>query len=201
MGSLSLAGGSFATQINSASDYSAVDASGVVTIVPATSLVVTLDYTPALGTSFTIIHNTSGSPVTGNFAGLPQGAVFQQGGTYFTITYHGGAGNDVVLTAVAPPTPSSTPTPTATPTPTPSATPSPSPSASASPVIVIAPVPSATATPLTNASTAGAHGSGGAGVWPVALVIGFVLVVVGAVLALWRDRVLGKLRAWFGRTG
>jgi len=141
--------------------------------------------------------------VAGNFAGLPQGAVFQQGGTYLAITYHGGAGNDVVLTAVAPPTPtpSSTPTPTATPTPTPSATPSPSPSASASPVIVIAPVPSATATPLTNASTAGAQGSGGAGVWPVALVIGFVLVVVGAVLALWREQVLSKLRAWFGRAG
>jgi len=68
-------------------------------------------------------------------------------------------------------------------------------------VIAIGPVPSATATPLTNTSTAGAQGSGGAGVWPVALVIGFVLVVVGAVLALWRDRVLGKLRAWFGRTG
>jgi len=203
VGNLSLAGGSFETQINSASDYSAVDASGAVTIVPATSLVVTLDYTPALGTSFTIIHNTSGSPVTGNFAGLPQGAVFQQGGTYLAVTYHGGTGHDIVLTTVAPPTPtpSSTPTPAATPTPTPSAPPSPSPSGSASPVIAIGPVPSATATPLTNTSTAGAQGSGGAGVWPVALVIGFVLVVVGAVLALWRDRVLGKLRAWFGRTG
>lgn len=38
--------------------------------------------------------------VTNTFAGLPEGAVFNQAGQFFQITYSGGAGNDVVLTAL-----------------------------------------------------------------------------------------------------
>jgi fibronectin-binding autotransporter adhesin len=101
VGSLTFAQGDFATQINSASSYSALQASGPVNIQPSTALDVALAYTPTAGTQFTIIHNASGSPVTGSFAGLPEGATFVAGGWTFAITYKGGGGNDVVITALA----------------------------------------------------------------------------------------------------
>jgi hypothetical protein len=56
-------------------------------------------YTPPSGQTFTIVTNA-----TGTFAGLPEGAVFEVSGTGFRITYRGGDGNDVVLTADNPPT-------------------------------------------------------------------------------------------------
>jgi large repetitive protein len=53
--------------------------------------------------SFTLIGTNS---VSGTFAGLPEGATFTLLGTAnFTITYQGGAGNDVVLTQTGAPTP------------------------------------------------------------------------------------------------
>lgn len=51
----------------------------------------------APGTTFTIVHNDGTDPVTGTFAGLPEGASIHG----FTISYAGGTGNDVVLTAGA----------------------------------------------------------------------------------------------------
>jgi hypothetical protein len=38
--------------------------------------------------------------VNGTFAGLPEGALFTQGGITYSISYVGGAGNDVVLTEI-----------------------------------------------------------------------------------------------------
>jgi autotransporter-associated beta strand protein len=59
-------------------------------------------YTPALGDQLTIIHNTSGSPITGGFANLPEGSGFSISGSLFRITYQGGSNHqDVVLTPVA----------------------------------------------------------------------------------------------------
>jgi hypothetical protein len=57
-------------------------------------------FTPAVGTQFEIVNNTGPNPVTNTFAGLPEGSVFTVGSTEFSITYQGGAGNDVVLTVV-----------------------------------------------------------------------------------------------------
>lgn len=54
------------------------------------------------GDSFTIIANHSGSGVVGTFAGLPEGQLFQIGNYVMSVTYHGGAGNDVVLTVIGP---------------------------------------------------------------------------------------------------
>jgi hypothetical protein len=51
------------------------------------------------GTTFEIIDNRASDPIHGRFAGLPQGATFAAGGEEFSINYHGGNGNDVVLTA------------------------------------------------------------------------------------------------------
>lgn len=58
------------------------------------------------GDTFTIIDNKSTSPVTGSLAGtegtfkdLPEGAEITAGGVTFKISYVGGDGNDIVLTA------------------------------------------------------------------------------------------------------
>jgi hypothetical protein len=72
---------------------------------------VNLNYTPANGTAFVIVDNDGADPVTGIFTmrpnptanfptPLPEGATFVAGGQHFQISYVGGTGNDVVLTAV-----------------------------------------------------------------------------------------------------
>jgi autotransporter-associated beta strand protein len=48
---------------------------------------------------FRIIDNDGSDAVTGTFVGLAEGATFTISGHRFTISYHGGDGNDVVLTA------------------------------------------------------------------------------------------------------
>lgn len=57
-------------------------------------------FTPAFGDTFLVIDNTSANPVVNTFIQLSEGAIFTQGGSTFQISYHGGDGNDVVLTAV-----------------------------------------------------------------------------------------------------
>lgn len=56
-------------------------------------------YTPTVGNQFTIINNQGAGAVIGTFAGLPEGATVSDGTSYYTISYVGGDGNDVVLTA------------------------------------------------------------------------------------------------------
>jgi hypothetical protein len=57
-------------------------------------------YSIKAGDSFTIIDNQGSGAVTGTFQGLAQGAQFTVDGVTFSITYTGGTGNDVVLTAL-----------------------------------------------------------------------------------------------------
>jgi parallel beta-helix repeat protein len=64
------------------------------------SLNPTLGYVPAAGHSYTIVNNDGMDPVTGIFAGLPEGAIFFMGSYSFQISYVGGTGNDVVITAI-----------------------------------------------------------------------------------------------------
>lgn len=79
------------------------------------------------GRSFTIIDHRGHGPVQGTFASLPEGASLTAGTKTFRITYRGGDGNDVVLTArpgattttTSTTTPSSTRPGTGTPTGTP----------------------------------------------------------------------------------
>jgi hypothetical protein len=52
------------------------------------------------GDQFMIIENTGADPVNGIFTGLPEGTQFTVGNVTFSITYVGGNGNDVVLTAL-----------------------------------------------------------------------------------------------------
>jgi len=65
------------------------------------SLEISLGYEPAINDSFTIIQITDVFPSLNHFNGLPGGAEFVVDGTLFSITYVGGDGNDVVLTALS----------------------------------------------------------------------------------------------------
>ena len=73
-------------------------------------------YNPVVGDQITIIHNQTGSSVTGTFSGLLEGSKLTVGGRPFQITYKGGTGDDVVLTALGLPTTTavSTQTPSST---------------------------------------------------------------------------------------
>jgi autotransporter-associated beta strand protein len=91
----------FAVDINgttAGTSYDQLSATGNVNLGGA-SLTGTLGYTPALGDSYTLI-TTSGGTISGTFAGLPEGANVQIGGSNFQITYQASGGTAVVLTRV-----------------------------------------------------------------------------------------------------
>jgi autotransporter-associated beta strand protein len=86
--------------------YAQLQVAGAINLTAAT-LKVTLgpEFTPSLGSSFTIIDNTSNQSVSGTFNGLPQGATITVGGVTFEVIYNGGANaNSVVLSEVDPST-------------------------------------------------------------------------------------------------
>lgn len=56
-----------------------------------------------LDTALTIVNNTGASAVAGTFDGYAEGKVFAVGSNTLRLTYQGGTGNDIVLTAVVPP--------------------------------------------------------------------------------------------------
>ncbi len=58
-----------------------------------------------MGTSWIIVDNTSNDSVNGIFKDLPEGSEIQQGTNVFKISYTGGSGNDVTLTALEASTP------------------------------------------------------------------------------------------------
>jgi hypothetical protein len=93
------------------SQYDQIIATQSVTINDA-NLVLTVGFTPTVGTMFEIINNQGSGAVSGTgFSGLTEGAIFSVSGDFFQITYQGGTGNDVVLTAeAAPAVPDSGPT-------------------------------------------------------------------------------------------
>jgi hypothetical protein len=109
-GSLSLgSGGNLAVPINGTTPgqpggYNQLTISGNVDLA-GVNLVLAGTYTPAVGDQFTIVSNSLATgQTTGSFAGLPEGTVFNPAAgvvnAAFVISYHGGDGNDVVLTVV-----------------------------------------------------------------------------------------------------
>jgi autotransporter-associated beta strand protein len=64
--------------------------SGTLTVKPAGAV--------TAGARFTLVRST-GPGAVGTFVGLAEGATFAAGGATFQITYHGGTGHDIVLTA------------------------------------------------------------------------------------------------------
>ena len=64
------------------------------------TLAVPSSMTMAVDTVLTIVDNGGSAAITGTFAGLPEGATLQGGSSqYYRISYVGGTGNDVTLTA------------------------------------------------------------------------------------------------------
>ena len=53
-----------------------------------------------VGTVFTVINNTSASPISGTFSNLADASVFTSNGNNFQASYAGGDGNDLTLTVV-----------------------------------------------------------------------------------------------------
>jgi len=52
------------------------------------------------GSVFTVINNTSASPITGTFANLPDGSTFTSGRNQYKVSYAGGTGKDLTLTVM-----------------------------------------------------------------------------------------------------
>jgi hypothetical protein len=95
-----LPGGALVVELNGTSagtQYDQLRVTGTVLLGGALNL--SVDHAPAVGDTFTILDNAGTGATQGTFAGLPQGATVTAGGTTFTISYAGGTGNDVVLTA------------------------------------------------------------------------------------------------------
>jgi autotransporter-associated beta strand protein len=84
-------------------DSDLLDVTGAVSLDGAT-LDASLGFVPKAGQSFVIIKNDGVDPISGAFAGLPQGAALGIGGVGFHIYYDGGDGNDVELVGNVPPT-------------------------------------------------------------------------------------------------
>jgi hypothetical protein len=103
-GSLSLTGGSNVdVELNGTTvgtQYDQLNVTGSVSLGGAT-LNVSTGFTPTPGNTFIIVNNDGNDPVTGTFNSLPEGATVFGGGNAFSISYAGGDGNDVVLTAIA----------------------------------------------------------------------------------------------------
>jgi microcystin-dependent protein len=104
---LSMNSGTFEVDLNGAAtagtDYDQVQISTVGVFLfgtPALSASVGGGYVPAQGDALTIIDNTTVAAVLGSFDGLPEGSTLVIDGNPFTISYVGGTGNDVVLTAL-----------------------------------------------------------------------------------------------------
>lgn len=94
--------GTLALELNGAVPQVSADQVNATSVTLAGALQASLGFTPPTGTAFTIVSVSGSAPVTGTFAGLPQGATLPIGGRPFRISYTGGDGNDIVLTALAP---------------------------------------------------------------------------------------------------
>lgn len=85
---------------NVCSEYDQLKVNGTVALGDATLDTKFLNnFKPKANDAFTIIDNDGTDAVTGTFASLGEGATFTVDGVVFKITYTGGDGNDVVITA------------------------------------------------------------------------------------------------------
>jgi fibronectin-binding autotransporter adhesin len=87
------------------STYTGLNAGGAITIAGNFAIAgLGSGYTPAAGTVFPVIHNTTSSAVSGTFIGMPEGHVIAYQNGNWQISYVGGDGNDVTLTYLGLPT-------------------------------------------------------------------------------------------------
>ena len=87
--------------VTAGAEYDQLDVNRTVTLDGALKVSLIGGFIPAVDDTFVIVDNdTTTDSVVGSFDGLPEGARFRVGLQQFEITYQGGDGNDVVLTAV-----------------------------------------------------------------------------------------------------
>jgi autotransporter-associated beta strand protein len=95
--------GTVTARISSAAVFDQISASSVNLLSDAPMsgplLSVTLDFLPAAGSVFRIIDNTGATAVNGTFDSLPEGQSVMANGVSLVISYTGGTGNDITLTA------------------------------------------------------------------------------------------------------
>jgi hypothetical protein len=104
-GNFSQGGGGLAVELNGptpGTEYGQIKVTGTVAL--SGPLSVTLGYPAGPNDSLRIFDNDGTDPVTGTFAGLPEGARLAVNGQRFTFSYIGGTGNDVVLSPDRPAT-------------------------------------------------------------------------------------------------
>ncbi|HQL76427.1 MAG TPA: autotransporter-associated beta strand repeat-containing protein [Phycisphaerae bacterium] len=104
-GSLILESGSFFDVELSPTLWDMVDVTGTVSVDDAIlNLILTGSFASYGGSQYMIVQNDGSSDlVEGVFRDLPDGTSFELNGSQFVITYTGGDGNDIVLTAVPEP--------------------------------------------------------------------------------------------------
>lgn len=91
-------------------EHDQTDVTGAVDVTDGTLNTTILNsFVPKLNDTFVIIKNDAADAVTGTFAGLVEGASIEKTGVTYQISYKGGDGNDVVLTATAIPAAVTTP--------------------------------------------------------------------------------------------
>jgi hypothetical protein len=98
-----LPGSALNVQLNGAdagTGYSQLRVHGGISL--AGALKVAAGFAAPVGSQFVIIQNDGSAAINGAFDGLPEGAGVFVGGQLFHISYHGGSGRDVVLTAGVP---------------------------------------------------------------------------------------------------
>jgi hypothetical protein len=77
---------------------------GTLSLTGASTLLLNLGFTPVVGQQFELIDvQNSSTFINGAFAGLSEGAIFNVGSDEFQISYRGGTGNDLVVTAIPEP--------------------------------------------------------------------------------------------------
>jgi hypothetical protein len=94
------AGSLFDVELNGymPADCDQLDVNGAVKLDNA-DLKIAWGFVPAVGDTFTILDNDGADVITGTFNGLPDGSTLTAGNVELKITYAGGTGNDIVLTA------------------------------------------------------------------------------------------------------
>ncbi len=98
------AGSTFAVDVNgpnAGTDYDQLMVNGTVALGNAT-LATKGGFTPTVGQALTLINNDASDAVSGTFSNLSEGALVTVGNLTGPISYVGGDGNDVTLTAAGP---------------------------------------------------------------------------------------------------
>jgi len=96
------------TQVGVAGGYDqltfSIGNAGALTLTGTSALLLNLGFTPVVGQQFELIDlQNSSAHIDGTFAGLAEGSIFNVGSEQFQISYNGGTGNDLVVTAIPEP--------------------------------------------------------------------------------------------------